>query len=376
MPTATASTVDSGKLLRSSASAIVASNESGRHLLEIHGYSGIKDAVATGEFTQSRNFHVGGHGWYIRYFPNGFNSVLSDCISVYLVSDNLPHHQFYYYGGPIVRAEFTLSLLDQAGEPVTSYTYNHGVQTFHGYGSQQGSPRFIQKAVLERSVYLRENYFTIRCDITVMKTPEAKDVDVGGRVTPPPSDLTRHLGVLLSTGVGTDMTFEVDGKTFTAHRNIVAARSPVFHAELFAAMEMENAAVGGAGVVVHIDDMEAMDFEALLHFMYTDSLPEVKGGDAVAMLPDLVAAANRYKMERLRLVCEDKLCEYVNVRTVAAMLAFAGEHRCHELKKKCLRLLDDPANLRKIVETEGLEHLTESYPFVLNDLIAKFATKP
>ncbi|XP_006653415.1 BTB/POZ and MATH domain-containing protein 2-like [Oryza brachyantha] len=377
MPTA------SGKLLRS-ASAIVGSTESGQHLLEISGYSVVKDAVATGSCVQSRHFHVGGHDWYILYYPNGFNSVVSDCISIYLAYGGNPSYQgyYYYHSGPAVRAELTLSLLDQAGEPAASYTYRHGVQAFHGHGSQQGSPRFVQKAVLERSEYLRDNRFTVRCDVTVVKNPEAKDVVAGGRVTPPPpSDLAQHLGGLLATGVAADVAFEVDGRAFMAHRNVLAVRSPVFHAELFAAADEDHAAAGagaGAGVTVRIiDDMEAQDFEALLHFVYTDSLPEkMEGGDMAAMLPDLVAAARRYKMERLRLVCEDKLCEHVNVRTVAAMLAFAGEHHCHELEKKCLQLLDDPANLRKIVETDGLEHLTRSYPLVLRDLIAKFATKP
>ncbi|KAF2934061.1 hypothetical protein DAI22_04g134100 [Oryza sativa Japonica Group] len=373
MPMATAPTVAGGKLLRS-ASAIVGGTESGQHLLEINGYSSIKDAVSIGNCVQSRHFRVGGHDWYIRYYPNGFNSNVSDCISIYLVLDGHEAHD-YYYGRSIVRAELTLSLLDQEREPVTSYIYSHGLQIFDGYGRYRGSLRFIQKAVLERSEYLRDNRFTIRCDITVMKNPEAKDTG-GRRVTLPPSDLARHLGGLLATGVGADVTFEVDGKTFLAHRNVLAARSPVFHQELFSLTEKGNAATGGAGVIIRVDDMEAQDFEALLHFIYTDSLPEMKGGDAVAMLPDLVAAANRYKMERLRLVCEDKLCEYVTVRTVAAMLAFAGEHQCPELEKKCLQLLEDPANLRNIVETEGLEHLTKSYPFVLKDLIAMFATKP
>ena len=163
------------------------------------------------------------------------------------------------------------------------------------------------------------------------------------------------------------MTFEVDGKTFLAHRLVLAARSPVLRAELSGALQQGEDE--SAAVVVRVEDMEAQDFEAFLHYVYTDSLlPDV---DAAAMLPDLVAAANRYKMERLRLVCEDKLCGFVNVRTVAAMLAFAGEHHCHGLKEACLRFLEDPGNLREVVKVNGLEHLTESCPSILKDLIAK-----
>uniref|UniRef100_A0A0D9W536 BTB domain-containing protein n=1 Tax=Leersia perrieri TaxID=77586 RepID=A0A0D9W536_9ORYZ len=364
MSTASASTVS--KLLMS-ASTIVSNTESGQHLLKIDGYSRIKDAITTGNHVQSSSFSVGGYSWCIYYYPNGVSSSVSDYISVRLV--------LVTYVNQSVRAQFMLSLLNQDGEAVPSYTYNYGVQSFSRYSSWELGPwRFIQKAVLERSDYLADNCFSIRCDVTVFKdvgnispTPSPSPL-----VLVPPSDLIRHLGGLLATVEGADVVFEVDGKTFLAHRNVLAARSPVFRAELFGSAGKENNSVAAT---ICVDDMEAHDFGALLHFMYTDSLPEMKGGEAVAMLPDLIAAADKYKMERLRLVCEDKLCEYVNVRTAAAMLAFAEEHQCHGLKKKCLQLLDDPAILRKIVETEGLDYLTKSYPSVLKDLIAKFATK-
>ncbi|XP_006653414.1 BTB/POZ and MATH domain-containing protein 2-like [Oryza brachyantha] len=370
---------DTGSTVARSASAIVSSTESAQHLLKIDGYHRIKDAVATGSCVQSSSFCVGGYNWRIYYYPNGGGASVSDSVSVRLVLAT-------YVNQP-VRARFALSLLDQALQPAPSYTYRYGAQAFSGFSSE-GPWRFVQKAVLERSPeHLRDDCLSIRCDLTVIKAPEAKDIKPATTtpappppsppVSVPPSDLTRHLGGLLSTGVGADVAFEVDGKVFAAHRSVLVARSPVLHAELFATQAGKEYQNGAAGVVVRIiDDMEAQDFEALLHFMYTDSLPETMGGgDMAAMLPDLVAAARRYKMERLRLVCEDKLCEHVNVRTVAAMLAFAGEHRCEGLKKKCLQLLDDPANLRKIVETEGLEHLTRNYPFVLKDLIAKLAMK-
>ncbi|XP_040379138.1 BTB/POZ and MATH domain-containing protein 2-like [Oryza brachyantha] len=375
MATATASTVNK------SASTIVSSTESGQHLLKIDGYSRIKDTIANGSFIQSCSFTVAGYRWCIRYYPNGSHSYWPEYISLYLYLAS--------YVNQGVRAQFSFSLLDyDGGEPVTAY--RNGGFTFTNHSDVEGARLFFNKGVLERSGnLLRDDCFTIRCDLTVVKPPEAKDIDVAARpaasppVSVPPSDLTRHLGGLLATGEGADVTFEVDGRTFAAHRSVLAARSPVFHTSLFGGEPEEKEdgdaapAAGGAAAVVRVDDMEAPDFEALLHFIYTDSLPEMggRGGDEAAMLPDMVAAANRYRMERLRMVCEDKLCKYVNVRTVAAMLAFAGEHHCHGLRKRCLEILDDPASLRNVVETEGLEYLTKSYPLVLKDLIAKFATK-
>ena len=53
----------------------------------------------------------------------------------------------------------------------------------------------------------------------------------------PPPVLQRHLGNLLDSELGGDVTFEVDGgELFAAHRCVLAARSSVFKAELFGSM--------------------------------------------------------------------------------------------------------------------------------------------
>ncbi|EEE61029.1 hypothetical protein OsJ_14865 [Oryza sativa Japonica Group] len=306
MPTSTGSR----KPVRS-ASTIIAGTESGQHLLKIDGYSHTKDKLPTpGSNVKSRSFRVGGHSWHISYYPSGNDSDKANCISIFLNLDD----------DVDVKAQFKFSLLDRAGR----------------------QPARLQKQ--------RVGTEDIDVDTATPPPPPPPTVVV------PPSDLHRHLGGLLATGEGADVTFEVSGKTFAAHRLVLAARSPVFRAELFGPSKELGATTGGAvdHTAIRIDDMEARDFEALLRYMYTDSLPEPEttkgGGDAAAMLPDLVAAASRYKMERLRLVCEHKLCEYVNGRTVVSMLAFAREHHCDGLKEKCLRFLDDPVKVREIVK--------------------------
>ncbi|KAJ1262119.1 hypothetical protein BS78_09G083000 [Paspalum vaginatum] len=364
MTTIASTNKNSGRLLRSG-SAIVAVTESGQHLLKIDGYSHTKD-VPTGSDIKSRPFRVGGHNWRISYYPNGLSSAWSGYISIFLqLTNDVPDG---------VRTQHTFSLLDREGKPVP-YFINAGKRIFTGWGTSA----FISRDELERSAHLQDDCFTIRCDITVMKEIQTKSIDLGKAVEVPPSDLHGHLGGLLEAGEGADVMFEVDGKTFMAHRCVLMARSPVLHAELSGLTTEESAAAAhGSVAVVRIEDMEAQDFEALLRYIYTDSLPDMKdeGGDAAAMLPDLVAAANRYQMERLRLLCEDKLCQFVNVRTVAIILAFAAEHHCQGLKEACFQFLSDTENLREVFKINGLEHLRESCPSVLEELIAKLTAAP
>ena len=49
----------------------------------------------------------------------------------------------------------------------------------------------------------------------------------------PSSNLPQHLGQLLESHAGADVTFAVSGESFAAHKSILAARSPVFRAEFF-----------------------------------------------------------------------------------------------------------------------------------------------
>jgi speckle-type POZ protein len=145
----------------------------------------------------------------------------------------------------------------------------------------------------------------------------------------------------------TDVTFKVGVDTFRAHRCILVARSSVFKAELLGPMKEKTAAR------VRINDMESNVFKALLHFIYTDSLPEIAEGDTAAMCQHLLVAADRYSMERLKLICEEKLCNHICKRTAATTLTLAEQHGCGTLKKACFKFLASPGNLKAVMATVG-----------------------
>ncbi|CAN6288146.1 unnamed protein product [Urochloa humidicola] len=198
-------------------------------------------------------------------------------------------------------------------------------------------------------------------------------------VVVPASDMQRHFTGLLKSGEGTDVTFEVSGETIAAHRCVLAARSAVFRAELFGPMKE-----GTTTSAIHIDDMEARVFKLLLSFIYSDLKPDIEEGydydkedgnvnDAEVMWQHLLVAADRYDIQRLRLMCEDKLCGYISSTTVATLLELAEQHQCTGLKEACLDFLDFPANLQEVMAAGGLNHLKSSCPSVLIDLIAKLA---
>jgi speckle-type POZ protein len=177
----------------------------------------------------------------------------------------------------------------------------------------------------------------------------------------------QHIGRLLSSGVEADVTFQVGHETFAAHRIVLGARSSVFMAELFGQMKEKGTCH------IRIDNMEPRVFKAMLHFIYTDSLPEMDKGDTYVMAQHLLVAADRYGLERLKLICEHKLCDCINTSMVTTTLVLAEQHGCHGLKEACFKFLKSPGHLKKIIDSDEFQHLTSSCPSLLNELLANVA---
>uniref|UniRef100_K3ZNF3 BTB domain-containing protein n=1 Tax=Setaria italica TaxID=4555 RepID=K3ZNF3_SETIT len=252
-----------------------------------------------------------------------------------------------------VKARFKLSLLDQAGEPLLPYSHEFKVMRTFRSTQSSGSCDFLKRKELEMSPNLRDDSFRIRCDVTVSKgSTRTTTVQLPAL---PPSDLHQHLGNLLSSQVGADVVFDVGGETFTAHRYVLAARSPVFMAELYGTTKETTADR------VRISDVEPEVFRAFLHFIYTDLLPEV---DEAVIAQHLLAQIDL----RARI-----LCIHIDTNTAATTLALAEQHRCLLLKEACFKFMASPCNFKGVMASDGFEHMMRSCPSLLKELAANIA---
>ncbi len=116
-------------------------------------------------------------------------------------------------------------------------------------------------------------------------------------------------------------------------------------------------------------------FRALLHFIYKDVLPDTKElsglSTSTLLAQHLLAAADQYGLDRLRLLCESKLCENVSTDTVATTLALAEQHHASELKAVCLKFA--ASNLAAVMQSEGFEYLQKSCPTLQSELLKTVA---
>jgi speckle-type POZ protein len=369
--------------------AVDAGTDSGYHLLVVQDYSRAVQDVPNGQSIFSGRFMTGGHQWYIVYYPSGEDPSCADFISLALyLGDGDPEIE------EAVEAKFQFSFIDQVEYQKPMHIRALKTHTFSVKNPYQGCKKFMKRDVLERSTHLKADCFTIRCDIMVCNGLNTQDA--GGTL----SDMGQHFKILLQDKVGSDVSFEVNGEMFPAHRCVLAARSKVFRAQLFGPMTE-----GITSSAIQIKDMEAKVFAALLSFIYSDTFPEmeedetqaVKGEEEavedetpevedegqeeeatghVTWLHDLFVAADRYDIQQLKFLCEKKLSEHIGVSSVASTLALAEQHHCQRLKEACFRFIEvqSPKCLDKVMAADGWNRMISTYPSVLNEFVAKLVS--
>ncbi|XP_031116092.1 BTB/POZ and MATH domain-containing protein 3-like isoform X2 [Ipomoea triloba] len=340
----------------------------GSHNFTIRGYS-LAKGMGPGKYISSDTFSVGGYDWAVYFYPDGKNvedSSIYVSVFIALASE-----------GTDVRALFELTLMDHSGRgkhKVHSHfdrALESGPYTLKYKGSMWGYKRFFKRATLEASDYIKDDCLSMHCTVGVVRTrvegPKQYSISI------PASDMGLNLKYLLDSEVGSDITFQVGEETFKAHKLILAARSPVFKAQFFGLIGNPNTDK------VELEDIEPSIFKAMLQFLYTDQLPnlhEIIGSTSACtstiMMQHLLAAADRFGLDRLKQLCEAKLCEEVNVDTVATTLSLADQHRCLQLKTICLKFA--ATNLGVVMQSEGFKHLEESCPSLLSELLETVAS--
>ncbi|XP_047059072.1 BTB/POZ and MATH domain-containing protein 2-like [Lolium rigidum] len=305
------------------------------HDFEVTNYLQL-DGMGVGKFVYSGTFSVAGYDWSIRFYPDG---VRDDC------DGNASAFLYCVSQAKAVRTKFTLNMLEKEGKvKVTDLGAIERIISSPTY--DWGYPRFVEKSKLKSLSHANSGNLIIRCVLTVTKEHRTD------AVTQP--NLADHLLQMWKDTEGADVTFSVCGQLFRAHRCLLAARSPVFKAELFGPMKEK------ATNCIKIDDIEPQIFEALLHFTYTDS-----------MLDDERFKEDRYGVEKLRVICEGKLCESIDVETVATTLVLAEQHHCKDVKEACLEFMASRKVLRAVMETDGFKHLVTTCPLLMKEILEK-----
>ncbi|XP_037425082.1 BTB/POZ and MATH domain-containing protein 3-like [Triticum dicoccoides] len=291
---------------------------SGSHVLRIEEFTRAREKLANGIAIMSSPFGAGGHDWFIQCYLNGVPGGAGNHISLFL------QHDSHAKTGDAT-ATYRMSILDKALK--SSCTKFEQERHFRGDG--WGWTEFIGLQDLDRDKHLVDDCLSILCDVTTadgLRAAAEPPFDLRGlplaeaiwnRETP---DVTIHLG---------------DGETIAAHRWVLEARSPLLKADL--ALASNNATADHVRLLVN--DMDADVCKALLRFIYTDSPATELETAPPKNVEQLLAAADRFQLEKLKLLCVEALCKTIDANSVAAALALAERHGCPTLREACAQFL-------------------------------------
>lgn len=153
-----------------------------------------------------------------------------------------------------------------------------------------------------------------------------------------------------------DVMFVVEDEEFSAHKQIVSARSEVF-AKMFET-EMFERRTGH----VEIIDIEPAIFRLLLEFIYTSKLESNK----LDVLIKLIVAADKYSVKSLVSLCAYRLAKNLTDANVAEVLVTADMVKANFLRKDCIFYI--MKNKGKVGATEGYKEMIISRPDLLSEI--------
>lgn len=308
--------------------------------------------LAPGKAIHSDAFSAGGHMWRINWYPRGIfdqGSMRGVSMMVELMSKS--------WSAEALVAACLMKLGKSSLVATSKGSFSH---VFRTYDNERGWICLLEETDLLN--YVIDGHITAYCTIMVLHDSSI--------IPAPPSDIGKHLGSLLDSTDGADVSFMVDGQTFHAHRAVLAARSPVFRAELLGSMSEATM----TSITLH--DIAPATFRIMLRFMYTDAFPgdNELGDSPTEMFKHLLAAADRYALDRLKIICAQKLWENVSVDTVGNALACAEIYNCPELKSKCIEFVVAEKNFKKAVLTESFMQLGLKFPSIIAEVRKRVGT--
>lgn len=194
--------------------------------------------------------------------------------------------------------------------------------------------------------WLTDGRLTIMCEI---KT------DISDCVAGQNNDTQREMRLhefnkfekLLDSENFSDVIFNVDGKQFHAHKNILANQSSVF-AAMFKHEMMEKQCN-----VVEIKDISYEVLREMFRFVYAGKINEIE-----KFVNDLLAAAEKYCLEGLKTVCEKFLCDNLTIDNALDCMKLADTYNADKLRAQAIEFI--LSNVRNIIDEPEFEAYSRS----------------
>nr|XP_042126083.1 speckle-type POZ protein-like [Peromyscus maniculatus bairdii] len=303
-------------------------------------------AEEMGQSIRSPTFSIGANDkWCLRVHPNGVDEQSADYLSVYLVllsSLKSP-----------VWAKFQFWIISNEGE---KKKVKKSPRAFRFVpGQDWGYKKFVLRDFLLSHAFwlLPDDQLTLVCKVSVAQVSlSLSEQNKKPGILVPRCTLADELGELWKNSQFTDCCLVVAGQEFQAHKAILAARSPVFRAMF--QHDMEESRKNR----IEIPHLVLQVFKAMMDFIYTGTAPDLD-----SMADSVLAAADKYGLEHLKVMCEDALFRDLSVENAAHTLFLADLHISGQLKTHTLDFIT--AHASEVSETSDWKTMVGLYPHLV-----------
>jgi len=312
-----------------------------------------------GEVLKSSTFSAGASDklkWCLRVNPKGLDEESKDYLSLYLLLVSCNKSE--------VRAKFKFSILNAKREETKAMESQRAYKFMQG--KDWGFKKFIRRDFLldEANGLLPDDKLTLFCEVSVV----ADSVNISGQMHSaqfkvPECRLSDDLGQLFDSSQFADVTLTCSAREFRCHKAILVARSPVLAAMFEHDMKERQ------HNRVEIEDMDPDVMADMLRFIYMGKAPNLD-----SMAADLLAAADKYALERLKVMCEEALCNNLSVENVSEVLILADRHSAEQLKAQAIEFINN-RHATDVMETPGWKQMVSSNPHLVAEAFKALATQ-
>lgn len=312
-----------------------------------------------GEVLKSSTFSAGQNDklkWCLRVNPKGLDEESKDYLSLYLLLVSCNKSE--------VRAKFKFSILNAKREETKAMESQRAYRFVQG--KDWGFKKFIRRDFLldEANGLLPDDKLTLFCEVSVV----ADSVNISGQSNAvqfkvPDCRLSDDFNALYESAQFADVTLACQGREFKCHKALLTARSQVF-AAMFE-HDMEESKQNR----VEVKDVDPDVMADMLRFIYTGRANNLEN-----MAADLLAAADKYALDRLKVTCEEALCNSLTVENVSEILILADLHSAEQLKAQAIEFINT-RHVTDVMETAGWKQMVSSNPHLIAEAFKALATQ-
>lgn len=295
-----------------------------------------RDKIVSPHFTMGPNDEF---TWSLQLYPKGTIVSHKNYLSIYLVLVSSTQSKVK------VNHKFTiLNSKKKLSSPVNKTSDN----TF-SRGERHGHKQFVKTDLLKN---LEDDVLILQAELTVRNTNtnsnKIKMID--------------YLKDLFENSTHSDAVLKVENKEFKVHKCILASRSPYF-AGLFQHDMIEKGKNS-----VEIKDISQEVMSEILRFAYTGDIENLN-----KIAKDLLAAANKFLFEDLKVICEAELFNSLTVDNVVEIYSFAEMHNAFKLKEKAFDFL--VKHMNKVIKTPSFDEEIINHPILQREAMKELSKR-